>query len=202
MHYIAIEGVIGVGKTSLAKTLASCLPSCQLMLEIVEENPFLQDFYKDQQGYAFQTQIFFLLSRFRQQQRLGEALATHGVVVSDYLFEKDLIFAQENLVADELSMHDQLFGLMAEKVAKPDMVIYLRASVDTLMSRIAQRDRPFERDMARQYISSLSEAYETFFARYDSSTVLTIDTDDLNLVSNPRDIASVRQLILGREALA
>lgn len=202
MQYIAIEGVIGVGKTSLAKTLASCLPSCQLMLEVVEENPFLQDFYKDQQGYAFQTQIFFLLSRFRQQQRLGEALAQHGVVVSDYLFEKDLIFAQETLLADELGMHEQLFNLMAEKVDQPQLVIYLRASVDTLMARIAQRDRPFERTMSRAYISKLVDAYESFFARYDASPVLTIDTDDLNLISNPRDIAQVRQLILGREALA
>ncbi|MBC7542805.1 MAG: deoxynucleoside kinase [Candidatus Sericytochromatia bacterium] len=206
MQYIAIEGVIGVGKTSLAKTMASCLPSSELMLEIVEENPFLQNFYADRAGNAFQTQIFFLLSRFRQQQRLETALQQKAVVISDYLFAKDLIFAQQNLDTDELAMHQQLFGLMDEKVPQPGLVIYLRAAVETLMGRIAQRDRSFERQMDQTYIESLSNAYESFFSTFQKTypgvPVLTIDTDSLNLVSNPRDIAQVRNLILANEVVA
>jgi deoxyguanosine kinase len=202
MQYIAIEGVIGVGKTSLAKTLASCLPSCELMLEIVEENPFLQSFYTDRDGYAFQTQIFFLLSRFRQQLKVGETLRDKGVVISDYLFAKDVIFAEQTLDRDELTMHQQLFGLMDEKAPTPSLVIYLRASHETLMARIAQRDRPFERQMDGDYIAHLSDAYESFFRTYRGAPVLTIDTDNLNLVSNPRDIAQVRKLVLAGEVLA
>jgi deoxyguanosine kinase len=202
MQYIAIEGVIGVGKTSLAKTLASCLPSSELMLEIVEENPFLQDFYQDRQGNAFQTQIFFLLSRFRQQQRLETALKNRAVVISDYLFAKDLIFAQQNLHTEELAMHQQLFGLMDEKVPQPGLIIYLRATVETLMSRIAQRDRAFERQMDQSYIENLHTAYERFFENFSGVPVLTIDTDHLNLVSNPRDIAQVRNMVMGKEAMA
>lgn len=201
MRYVAIEGVIGVGKTTLSRTLANTHPKSRLVLEIVEENPFLSDFYQDRQAYAFQTQIFFLLSRFRQQKELALDLLRHELVVSDYLFDKDLIFARQNLAFDELDMHHQLFEVMNEKVPVPDLVIYLRADTETLMQRIATRDRPFERQMDPQYIASLNQAYEKFFSGYRQTPLMVIDTNRLNLVANERHISWVIDRVLPKEVL-
>lgn len=193
--YIAIEGVIGVGKTTLARLLAPDLAATPI-LEVFQENPFLSDFYADRTRYAFQTQIFFLLSRYRQQyQTIPEALA-RGLVFSDYTFAKDSLFAHLNLAGDELAVYEKLHGALAEKIPTPDLVVYLRADLDVLMARIAARDRPYEREMDRNYIESLRLAYEGFFAAYSQAPVLAIDTNNLNFVQDPRALASIRERIL------
>lgn len=193
--YIAIEGVIGVGKTTLVRMLAPDLGATHL-LEVFEENPFLSDFYADRARYAFQTQIFFLLSRYRQQhQAIPEALA-RGPLLSDYTFAKDSLFAHLNLTGDELTVYEKLHGALAEKIPTPDLVVYLRADLDMLMARIAARDRPYERGMDKSYIESLRLAYEGFFAAYSQAPVLAIDTNHLNFVQDPAALASVRERIL------
>jgi deoxyguanosine kinase len=192
--YIAIEGVIGVGKTTLVRLLSPEFRATPL-LEVFEENPFLSDFYADRARYAFQTQIFFLLSRYRQQfQVVPDALA-RGPVLSDYTFAKDSLFAHLNLAGDELGVYEKLHGALAEKIPTPDLVVYLRADLDVLMARIAARDRPYERSMDRDYIESLRLAYEGFFAAYSQSPVLAIDTNDLNFVQNPAVLAGIRERI-------
>jgi len=192
--YVAIEGVIGVGKTTLVRLLSQNLGASPL-LEVFEENPFLSDFYSDRARYAFQTQIFFLLSRYRQQhQAIPEALA-HGPLLSDYTFAKDSLFAHLNLSGDELTVYEKLHGALAEKIPTPDLVVYLRADLDVLMARIASRDRPYERGMDRSYIESLRLAYEGFFAAYTQAPVLMIDTNNLNFVQDPAVLASIRERI-------
>ena len=192
--YVAIEGVIGVGKTTLVRLLSQNLGASPL-LEVFEENPFLSDFYSDRARYAFQTQIFFLLSRYRQQhQAIPQALA-HGPLLSDYTFAKDSLFAHLNLSGDELTVYEKLHGALAEKIPTPDLVVYLRADLDVLMARIASRDRPYERGMDRSYIESLRLAYEGFFAAYTQAPVLMIDTNNLNFVQDPAVLASIRERI-------
>ncbi len=184
--YIAIEGVIGVGKTTLARLLQPAF-NAALLLEVFEENPFLSDFYADRERYAFQTQVFFLLSRYHQQRSaVGELLAKKGGLFSDYTFEKDALFARINLTGDELEMYYRVHDALAEKIIRPDLILYLRASTDTLMARIAFRDRPYERNMERDYIHQLNLTYEAFFGNHNQdSAVLTIDTDDLDYVRSP-----------------
>jgi len=192
--YIAIEGVIGVGKTTLVRLLSPEFGATPL-LEVFEENPFLSDFYTDRARYAFQTQIFFLLSRYRQQhQAIPEALA-RGPLLSDYTFAKDSLFAHLNLTGDELTVYEKLHGALAEKIPTPDLVVYLRADLQMLMARIASRDRPYERGMDRGYIESLRLAYEGFFAAYSQAPVLMLDTNNLNFVQDPASLASIRERI-------
>lgn len=183
--YVAIEGVIGVGKTTLARLLQPAFQA-GLLLEVFEENPFLSDFYTDRERYAFQTQIFFLLSRYYQQRRaVGELLSEKENLLSDYTFEKDALFARINLIGDELEMYHRVHEALAEKIVKPDLILYLRASTDALMQRITLRDRPYERNMDRDYIEQLNNAYESFFsAHHHGAVVLPIDTDDLDYVRN------------------
>lgn len=182
MHpYIALEGAIGVGKTTLARILAEAL-GAERLLEVFEENPFLSDFYADRARYAFQTQIFFLLSRYRQQHRVIADTLRHSPLVSDYLFAKDWLFAHLNLAGDELTMYERVHAILGEQIPAPTLVIYLRASTDTLMQRIAFRDRSYERQMDRSYIDALRTAYERFFAEYTAAPVLSLDTNDLDIV--------------------
>src|SRR5438105_8064528 len=165
-RYVAVEGVIGVGKTSLAKLLSERLQA-QLVLEEVEENPFLKDFYRDRARFAFQTQMHFLFSRFQQQRGLRQMELFAGErLVSDYLFQKDRIFASLNLSERELVLYEKLVGWLELDVMKPDVVVYLQGSPDVLMERIARRARPFEREMQRDYIRQLVEAYNYFFFHY------------------------------------
>jgi deoxyadenosine/deoxycytidine kinase len=192
--YIAIEGPIGVGKTTLARLLQPEL-GASLLLEVFEENPFLKDFYRDRERYAFQTQIFFLLSRYHQQHKAVPKALEKGPLISDYTFAKDRIFAHLNLRNEELALYEQLHAAMAEKIPVPTLVIYLRASLDALMERIALRDRPYERNMDRDYIRELSEAYERFFEHYTQSPVLTLDTDNLNYVRNSDDLNLVLERV-------
>jgi deoxyguanosine kinase len=198
--YIAIEGVIGVGKTTLARLLQPRFDA-ELLLEVFEENPFLSDFYSDRERYAFQTQIFFLLSRYHQQHRTVPEILTRGrPLISDYTFAKDSLFARINLKNDELSVYCQVHEALAEKITLPDLLVYLRASTDTLMQRIALRDRAYERSMERSYIQQLNDAYEEFFSQpYDNTPVLTIDTDPLDFVRIPAHLDLIENRI--RQAL-
>ncbi|MGC8781280.1 MAG: deoxynucleoside kinase [Anaerolineae bacterium] len=191
--YIAIEGPIGVGKTTLARILGEALPA-EVLLEVFEENPFLSDFYADRARYAFQTQIFFLLSRYRQQHRVIADTLRHSSLVSDYLFAKDWLFAHLNLKGDELQMYERVHAILGEQIPTPDLVVYLRASTDVLMQRIAFRDRPYERQMSRSYIGDLSAAYEAFFAGFTAAPVLSLDTDEMDIVRD--DLA--RAEVVGR----
>jgi deoxyadenosine/deoxycytidine kinase len=193
-EYIAIEGAIGVGKTTLARMLAQELDA-SLLLEVFEENPFLSDFYADRERYAFQTQIFFLISRYHQQSRVIPQTLARSRLVSDYLFAKDRLFAHLNLRDDELAMYERVHSILGEQIPTPDLVIYLRASTDVLMARIALRDRPYERNMAWEYIDELRLAYEHFFQEYVEAPVLTIDTDDLDFVRSEEDRRHVIGLV-------
>ena len=194
--YFAIEGVIGVGKTTLARLLQPNFKA-ELVLEVFEENPFLSNFYADRARYAFQTQIFFLLSRYHQQRRnITDRLPTVDTLISDYTFEKDALFARINLQGDELDMYYSVQEALAEKVTPPSLVVYLRASTDTLMRRIAQRDRPYERAMEREYIDMLNRAYDEFYLTSShTSPVLIVDTNDLDFVNRPEDLALIEQRI-------
>ena len=188
--YIAIEGVIGVGKTTLAR-FAKREFNADILLEVFEENPFLARFYEDRKRHGFQTQIFFLLSRYHQQhEAIPEALA-RGHLISDYTFDKNKIFARLNLEGDELAMYERVQDILATKIPSPDLVVYLRASTRVLMERITLRDRSYERAMERDYIAALGTAYDTFFAQYAPAPVLTIDTDALDIVHRPDDLHAV-----------
>ncbi len=190
--YVAIEGVIGVGKTTLARLLQPAF-NAEIMLEVFEENPFLSDFYADRERYAFQTQIFFLLSRYHQQRRtVHELLSTGKDLFADYTFAKDALFAQINLKGDELDMYYRVHEALAEKIQKPDLLVYLQASTDTLMQRIALRDRPYERQMERSYIDLLNQSYEEYFmGQSHSSRVLVIESSEMDFVSNPSDYQTI-----------
>ena len=194
--YVAIEGVIGVGKTTLARLLQPAFDA-EIILEVFEENPFLSDFYSDRARYAFQTQIFFLLSRYHQQRRtIHEIIQTGKNIFADYTFAKDALFAGINLTGDELDMYHKVHDALAEKIQKPDLLVYLQASTETLMQRIALRDRPYERQMERAYIDELNHAYEDFFSKpFDHTPVLTIDTNDLNIVQNPEHLKMMEDRI-------
>jgi deoxyguanosine kinase len=193
--YIAIEGVIGVGKTTLARLLKPAFAS-ELLLEVFEENPFLADFYADRERYAFQTQVFFLLSRYHQQRAVPKLLTAQSNLIADYTFEKDALFAGINLDGDELVVYHQVHEALAEKIPLPDLIVYLRADTDTLMQRIASRDRPYERDMDRNYIDQLNQAYEDFFGNGERrAPVLAIDTNELNYIANLDDLKWVEERI-------
>jgi deoxyguanosine kinase len=198
--YIAIEGVIGVGKTTLARMLQNTFDA-EVLLEVFEENPFLSDFYSDRSRYAFQTQIFFLLSRYHQQNNnVPKTLAEGKNLIADYTFAKDALFARINLKGDELDMYHKVHEALGEKIPKPDLLVYLQASTDTLMNRIAFRDRPYERQMERSYIDELNQAYEDFFSKpYDHAPVLKIDSNELNIIQNTEHIKWVENKI--RETL-
>ncbi len=200
--YIAIEGVIGVGKTTLVRLLSPRIEA-NILLEVFEENPFLSDFYSDRARYAFQTQIFFLLSRYQHQRKnVPDLLATGKHLISDYTFEKDALFAEINVQGDELEMYHRVHNALAEKIVPPDLVVYLRANTDTLMERIAFRDRPYERQMERAYIADLNAAYDEFFlsnSKKHPSPVLTLDCNDLDYVHHENDLTSIENRI--RQAL-
>jgi deoxyguanosine kinase len=194
-RYIAVEGVIGVGKTSLSRMLCERLQA-KLVLEEVEENPFLKDFYRDRARYAFQTQMHFLFSRYQQQRSLRQTELFSERLVADYLFSKDRIFARLNLSERELALYERLVGWLELEVVKPEVVVYLQASADTLMERIARRARPFEKDMERGYIEQLVEAYNHFFFHYGDAPLLVVNTNAIDFVNNPDDFEDLLGRIL------
>ncbi len=186
-RYIVVEGPIGVGKTSLVNALARRFGG-RVVLEVVEENPFLASFYEDRQKYAFQTQMFFLLSRFKQQQALFQQDLFSAVTVSDYLFAKDRIFACLTLDPNELSLYDRVFEALGTRVTRPDLVIYLQARQDVLLQRIKKRGREFERKFDPEYLEELSRAYNDFFFHYSETPLLVINTSDIDYVNNEADL--------------
>ena len=193
--YIAIEGAIGVGKTTLSRLLASRFQA-DLLLEVFEENPFLADFYTDRDTYAFQTQIFFLLSRYHQQQDVPTALTSGSSLIADYTFEKDALFARLNLTGDELDTYFSVHNALAEKLPLPDLIVYLQAETTVLMQRIAHRDRPYERNMDQEYIENLNRTYDEFYSEdHSSPPVLRINTNELNYVAKEQDLDWVENRI-------
>jgi deoxyguanosine kinase len=193
-NYIVIEGVIGVGKTSLAKILAEKI-NARVVLEEVEDNPFLEDFYRDPARFAFQVQIFFLLSRYRQQMEFPQQDLFQQKTVSDYLFDKDKIFAYINLNEKELSLYERLWSFLYKDVPRPDLVIYLQANTETLMYRIRERNRSYERDISSEYIQRLNEAYNYFFFHYTESPLLVVNTAKIDFVHNPDDLEDLLEQI-------
>lgn len=195
--YFVIEGVIGVGKTTLARMLQKPFDA-NLALEVFEENPFLSDFYGDRQRYAFQTQIFFLLSRYHQQRESIPAMKAEGRhIISDYTFDKDALFASINIFGDEYETYKSVHAALAEKIVRPDLIVYLRASTETLMQRIALRDRSYERNMDVTYIEELNQAYDDFFLTNCKSDceILSIDSNQLDYVRNPEDLVWIENRI-------
>lgn len=194
--YISIEGVIGVGKTTLARLLQERFQA-ELLLEVFEENPFLSKFYEDRARYGFQTQIFFLLSRYHQQNKtVPVVLAENKNLITDYTFAKDALFARLNLEGDELDMYYNVHDALAEKIPLPDLIVYLRADTEVLMQRIAMRDRPYERSMETDYIASLNDSYEDFFDSFlQGVPVLRVDTNELNIVSDSAALDVVEKQI-------
>jgi len=188
--YLVIEGAIGVGKTTLARMLRDHFHA-QLLLEVFEENPFLARFYESRARYAFQTQMFFLLSRYRQQRQQVPQLLAQGPLISDYMFAKDRLFARLNLSGDEWEIYQQIHQALSEQIPTPDLIVYLQADTEVLLGRIAQRDRPYERDMDAEYIEALRQAYDRFFAGQQAVPVLSIDTNHLNFVTDPEDFRQV-----------
>lgn len=187
LQYIVIEGVIGVGKTSLTKLLAD-RSDARLVLEQFDENPFLERFYADRDRWAFQTQLSFLASRFRQQQSLGGRDLFHSHVISDYTFDKDRIFARLNLTGDELALYETMFNIMQPTTPVPDLIVYLQASTDRLMDNIRRRGRTYEKEMDRSYIESLGHAYNQYFFHYNQSPLLIVNATNIDFVANPSDL--------------
>ena len=187
LRYIVIEGVIGAGKTSLCRLLAERF-NAQLVLEQFEENPFLARFYEDPPRWAFHTQLSFLASRFRQQKSMLDRNLFHQVVISDYIFDKDRIFAHLNLEGDELQLYETLFQQMQPATPRPDLVVYLQSSPERLMQNIRERGRQYEKKMSRKYIEDLNEAYNYYFFRFDRCPLLIINATHIDFVKNPSDL--------------
>jgi deoxyadenosine/deoxycytidine kinase len=183
LRHIAIEGVIGAGKTSLALMVGETL-GANVVLEKFEENPFLKDFYRDPERYAFQTQIFFLLTRYKQQRDLFQADLFHRFLVTDYIFEKDKIFAYLNLQDEELKLYETLVSNIEHSIPTPDLVVYLQSSVPRLMANIKHRARAYEASMSETYIKDLNEAYNYFFFRYKSTPLLIVNSAEIDFVNN------------------
>jgi deoxyguanosine kinase len=186
LRYIAIEGVIGAGKSSLARKLADKL-SANLIVEEFEENPFLEKFYDDRKRYAFQTQMFFLINRFKQQQQLNQQELFTKYMVSDYIFQKDKIFEYLNLTGEELKLYETIFPLLERDIPKPDLVIFLQSSIDRLAENIKTRGRKYERNLTRAYLTELSEAYNNFFFKYNNTPLLIVNTSEIDFVNREED---------------
>ena len=194
LYYIAIEGPIGVGKTSLANLMSKEL-SARLVREEFDENPFLPDFYKDPERFAFQTQLFFFLQRYRQQQELRQVDMFQKLLVTDYMFVKDRLFASLNLGEKEMQLYDTVANLLERNIIKPDLVIYLQADTDTLMKNIAKRGREMETDITYEYIDALSQVYTEYFFRYQDTPLVIINTNNIDFVHNEDDLKEVIKYI-------
>jgi deoxyguanosine kinase len=185
--YIAIEGPIGVGKTSLAQALGLKL-GARIVLEDTDSNPFIARFYQDAEKYAFPVQLYFLLTRYNQQRQLAQQDLFAQATVSDYLLAKDRIFAQLNLDPDELVLYEGVYRLLDGKLAKPDLVVYLRARVEVLAERLRKRNRSFERHISMEYLERVSAAYRDFFFYYEETPLLVVDSSEIDFVADPGDL--------------
>lgn len=186
-RFIVVEGPIGVGKTSLAQILSKELKG-RLILERPEENPFLPSFYKERKRFAFQAQLFFLMSRYRQHKELSQIDLYDKVVICDYLFQKDRIFANLNLDDDELALYNQVYSLLNPYIPDPDLILFLQASTDVLMERIGLRGKDYEKGISFEYLDELNQAYTNFFFHHSSSPLLVIETTDIDFVRNREDL--------------
>ncbi len=198
IKYIAIEGVIGAGKTSLAKMISEKL-SAKLVLESFEDNPFLEKFYKNPRRYALHTQMYFLMSRYKQLLELRQDDLFHNYIISDYIFEKDKIFAYLNLADDELELYEKMVSFIERNLQTPDLVIYLQSTVERLMANINKRGRPAEKQMSETYISDLNEAYNYFFFRFKASRVMIVNATEIDFVNNKNDFDELVAEILKPE---
>ena len=194
LFYIAVEGPIGVGKTSLANLISKEL-GARLVLEQFEENPFLPEFYKDPERYSFQTQLFFLLQRYRQQQELKQVDMFQNLLITDYLFVKDRLFASLNLNEKEMHLYDTVANLLEKNIIRPDLVIYLQADTDTLMNNIDRRGREMEEDISKDYIDALGQVYTEYFFRYQDSPLVIINTSNIDFVHNENDLKEIINFI-------
>tara|TARA_R110002096_G_scaffold303080_11_gene498102 strand:- start:8446 stop:9087 length:642 start_codon:yes stop_codon:yes gene_type:complete len=192
--FIAIEGVIGAGKTSLAKLLAE-RKNARIVLEEFEDNPFLPKFYEERERYAFQTQLAFLASRFKQQQNMMNKDLFHQLTISDYIFDKDRIFARLNLDEDELALYDTIYNIMAGIAPQPDLIIFIQSSVDRLIDNINQRGRSYERHITPEYLKELNDAYNHFFYHYTRSPLITINATEIDFVNNPDHLSYIERQI-------
>jgi deoxyadenosine/deoxycytidine kinase len=186
-RYIAIEGPIGVGKSSLAKILAQKYAS-RLVKEDVAGNPFLERFYENPRKFAFQTQLFFLLSRYRQQRELAQGDLFEAGLVCDYILAKDKIFALINLEDDEISLYESIYKLLVSTLPKPDLVIFLQARPEVLLSRVRKRGIAYERNISLDYLRTLSDAYNEYFFHYNETPLLVVNTSEIDFVESPRDL--------------
>ncbi len=193
-RYIAVEGPIGVGKTTLAQILSDRL-GARLVTEGTEENPFLRGFYADRRKYAFQAQIFFLLSRFQQQQALFQQDLFSQSTVAEYLFARDRIFASLALAPEELSLYDRVYELLGPRVVKPDLVVYLQARTDVLLARIRKRGRDYERAIDGAWLEALTKAYNEFFFHYEDTPLLVVNASDIDLEGSPEDVEALLSVI-------
>ena len=190
LYYIAIEGPIGVGKTSLAELLSKEL-GARLVLEDFEDNPFLPDFYNDPERFGFQTQLFFLLQRYSQQQDLRQVDMFQKLLITDYMFVKDRLFASLNLDDKEMHLYDTVASLLERNIIRPDLVIYLQADTDVLMKNISKRGRNMERNVTWEYIDALNQVYTEYFFRYQDTPLVIINTDNIDFVENEKDLKEV-----------
>jgi len=190
LYYVAIEGPIGVGKTSLAKLLSERL-GARLILEGFDENPFLSEFYDEPERYAFQTQLFFLLQRYQQQQELRQVDMFHNLLIVDYMFVKDRLFASLNLDEKEMTLYDTVAKLLEKNVINPDLVIYLQADTNTLMRNISHRGRDMEKNISEEYIDALNQLYTEYFFRYQDTPLVIINTNNIDFVHNDKDLDEV-----------
>jgi deoxyguanosine kinase len=195
LYYIAIEGVIGAGKTSLARLVAEKVDG-KILLEQSESNPYLEDFYRDPQRYAFQAQLFFLVSRYRQLLHLPQQDLFHSYLIADYIFAKDKIFAFLNLEKRDLVLYERVATLMEKELPKPDLVIYLQSSSERLITNIKKRNKKYEKHMSSDYIKRLNEAYNDFFFRYTDTPLLVINTSEIDFVQNEEDLNDLLQQVL------
>jgi deoxyadenosine/deoxycytidine kinase len=201
-RYVAIEGVIGVGKTSLARLLAERFRA-RLVLEEPEANPFLPDFYKDPRRYAFQTQMFFLVSRYKDLRERVHPDLFHEGIVADYLFQKDRIFANLNLSDRELMLYDAIAPQLESEVPAPDLVVYLQASPERIVERISQRGRTYEKLMDPKYTATLAEAYNYFFFHFRDAPLLVVNTDEMNFVDRTNDLEDlISRIVSHKEGVA
>ncbi|MBI2340344.1 MAG: deoxynucleoside kinase [Deltaproteobacteria bacterium] len=192
LRYIAVEGPIGVGKTSLATMLAEDFKA-RLVLEAPENNPFLSSFYENPERHAFQAQVFFLLSRYRQQVELKQQDLFNQVTVCDYIFAKDQIFASLNLSPEEMDLYNNVYQLLDARLPKPDLVIFLQASADVLLSRVKKRKVLYEKGLRAEYLEAVSQAYSQFFFKYSDAPLLVVNTSGLDFVKNPKDYETLKK---------
>lgn len=192
IKYIAVEGPIGVGKSSLVKILSQDYDA-KPVFENPDKNPFITSFYEDPARYAFQTQIFFLLSRYRQQMELKQQDLFEQKVVCDYLFAKDMIFANINLTDDELALYSQVYKLLDQKLPKPDVVIFMQANPDVLMKRVKMRRKTYENNISSDYVLRLSQAYSQYFFQYQETPLLIVNTSGLDFVKHIKDYEMLKK---------